>query len=297
MGADVTAFARALDHAVRASGLSLHTISRRLHEAGAPLAPSALSYWRNGRRRPEGSASHEAIRVLEEILALDSGALADLVGPSRRPPPESLADCGELMGHAGGVEPLLRALGVGAEERYAVVPTGATLTVDVDPHGRVVSTSARILWRARHDGARRAVLYVPVRSAAEDQPTLVAGSGCRVGRAHHDRTLGLLGVELLLERPLEVNETVMTECAVEGPQSPSSTTSCGWVVENRVVEAVLWVRFSAGRVPSSCRSYAESDAGSLDSPARLHGTTAHVVVRSFGPGAFGLRWDWPAPEA
>lgn len=74
MSSGITTFAAALRSAIEASGLSLDRIqARRLS-----VSVTAPSYWQSGKRQPERT-SELAVRVLEELLSIPSGALLGLL--------------------------------------------------------------------------------------------------------------------------------------------------------------------------------------------------------------------------
>lgn len=74
-------FHAALRAAVAARGLTLQSVRHRLARRGIQVGVTSLSYWRQGRRRPERPESMRAVQALEEILELPPHALTRLLGP------------------------------------------------------------------------------------------------------------------------------------------------------------------------------------------------------------------------
>ncbi|VXC47530.1 hypothetical protein [Nocardioides sp. AX2bis] len=106
-----------------------------------------------------------------------------------------------------------------------------------------------------------------------------------------DPQLGVNAWELELERPLRVNETAVVEYAITLP--PTSHDYVEYVVEHRVRELMIWVRFAAGAIPRAAEVYDTSSGEERHSPVDLTGlSTAAFTAQSYDPGRAGLRWFW-----
>lgn len=104
-------FELALATAIDQSGLTLDRLCERLAERGVVVSRATLSYWREGRSRPERARSLDAVSGLEAVLGLPPSSLLMLLGP-RRPrgrwiahPPGTLsrsvlwASAGPILAH------------------------------------------------------------------------------------------------------------------------------------------------------------------------------------------------------
>jgi hypothetical protein len=287
-------FSEALRQAIAERGVSLEWLRSRLADLGTPLSVATLSYWRSGRSEPEHVTSLEALATLEELLYLPTGYLRSRLRPSRRPGPtggtKSLA---ELMGGSPAVRHTLEQLGYDPDEAESMVETSTQVTFDVDEQGRGRSAVSRSVWKAVRDGALGQPFVFRMRGMGDAVPEFIARKGCSIGKTHNDIDAGLFGVEVLLERPLMTGETAISEHQVLVPADAEPQTFYEVYVTRRLTEAVLWVRFDRDRVPVHCEAYTEDLRSRSHQVLRLHGTTsAHHVVRNFGPGKLGIRWRW-----
>jgi hypothetical protein len=64
----------------------LQRLRCKLAERGVAISSATLSYWQQGRSRPERPESLRALRELEVILNLPRNALFDLLEPPRARP-------------------------------------------------------------------------------------------------------------------------------------------------------------------------------------------------------------------
>jgi hypothetical protein len=287
-------FADALRQAIEDRGVSLEWLRGRLADLGTPVSAATLSYWRSGRSQPEHQTSLDALATLEEVLYLPAGHLRSRLRPSRRPGPtggtRSLA---ALMGGSPAVRHGLEQLGYDPDEPESMVETSTHVTFDLDQEGRGRSAVSRSVWKALRDGAHGLPFVFRLRGTRDSVPEFVARKGCSIGKTHSDTVAGIFGVELLLERPLMTGETAISEHQVLVPADAEPQTFYEVYVTRRLTEAVLWVRFDPDRVPAYCEAYADDLRSQSHQVLRLHGTTsAHHVVRNFGPGKIGIRWRW-----
>jgi hypothetical protein len=92
-------FEVALAALIDRSGLTLDRVRDRLAERGVHVSRATLSYWRQGRSRPERAASLDAVTALEELFGLPNASLLKLLGP-RRPRGPRAARPGTVIGRS-----------------------------------------------------------------------------------------------------------------------------------------------------------------------------------------------------
>lgn len=281
-------FAEALDEAIRVSGSSVPALRRRLEARGTPASEAALRSWRSGERRPEHTASLEAVETLEDLLGLGPGSLTSRLGPSRRLRRSPQASYDDLAGVPGALAPLLEA--IGCADLDELESLGGTLVVDIGADRHIRATSTRVLWRARTEGARRThIVFAYDEPLAE--PLSARAVGAEIGRSAYDAEAGISAWEIVLPRPLSVGETAMVEWAYSDVVHDTEVTYIEGLADRRVEEAGVWLRFE-GDVPAHLEWYEDSDKGCTSQVVRPAGGSVTHHVRGFGPGAFGFRWTW-----
>lgn len=289
--ADRQGFAEVLAAAIDRRGVTLQRLADRLRERGVPVSVSTLSYWRSGQRRPERGASFDAIAELEALLLLRPGELTSQIEASRRPGPDRALRFETLVERDLDEADLQRFIDEPA--RRDLVSSGGQLTVDLDRDGRVCVTSNRMMWRARVDGARRALIWLKVDDPTPAPPDLRIVAGASAGRVLWSASSGLFAAELLLDRPLAKGETAVTEHQFVGVHGDVAEQQYELVALRSTSESVLWVRFHPERVPGSCWVYQAPEGGECsEQEVRPVGHAVHHAVRGFGPGRHGIRWSW-----
>jgi transcriptional regulator with XRE-family HTH domain len=290
-------FEDALRAAIRARGLSLERIHQRLRMAGAEVSPATLSYWQSGRTRPERARSLVALGHLEHILQVPPGTLSNRLGPPRPRGRWLNHTSGELGTHALWAEPAP----VSAVLRQVNTQWDSWLTrlsqhdrFEVGPDGTERSLATRHVLRAEDDGPDRWTCVYQVDKPVSP-PTLEPSGPCRLGHQYFLPEQGFFASEVLFDRPLNKGETVVCEYKlIHGVESPVARN-----YERKfrfpVREYVLEVRFQEPALPVHCYQYeAITAADKEDSRAlSLDGANGvHAVALGFGPGRFGIRWDW-----
>jgi hypothetical protein len=284
-------FADAFGEAVARRGVSLAWLHERLVERGHPVSPAALSYWRSGRSQPERGTSRDALVEIERLLRVPPGSLASRLGPSRRPGPRPAErTLREMFDEHPGMEPALERLGF--DSLYdELVEQVRHLTVDVDADGMIRRFQVRAVMQARRDGARRTPLILTTDEQGR-LPGFIPVAGCSVGRTAMDLETGVYAGELVLDRPLATGELYPYELTIE-LADPDDEASVDHYAARRLTELLVWVRFRADRVPAHVERY--TIVGGREETEKLDlgaGTSAHVLVRGFGPGIVGVRWGW-----
>ena len=285
----------ALDRAVRLRRLSLETLQRRLAEGGVHVGLSTLSYWRRGRRHPEGKRSARALQLLEGILDLPANSLLELASTSaemRRAVDEIGLDAAlgltpDRMAALHGIDP-------DANLSVSLLAAHFDVTVDADKAER--SLHARCVVSSKVDGADRFVCLYEGRAGSAARGELTSTGSCRVGRIRTEPSRGLLAAELRFDRQLRVGETYVFDYEISCVGEPMRTGCFEYGLRLPCPQLVLRVRFDAGAVPVACYRYhrpnqepAESSTEELPIGASL---TAHSIVLNGQVGVHGIRWDW-----
>ncbi|GAA1746047.1 hypothetical protein [Aeromicrobium alkaliterrae] len=282
--ADVTGagtFAAALDEAIRGRRMTLQQVRERLLAVGHPISLASLSYWRAGLREPERRRSLEAVPELERVLGLGEGALSGRLvrGGAQLPRPFD-----ELVG-----EPTVESL-VGESDVDRVV---FQMTVDVGPAREVQRARLLQIFVARRAGVEGVTIFAgPDKGTQDNDVVLRAVSGCSVQNATRLGN-GIIGTTITFERPLSEGEAVVTECEAVVDGRPDLETEYGLVAEQRLEEAMIWVRFHPDCLPARAWVWFDEDGLQHAWPAALDGATGlHYRQTDFGPGSLGARWEW-----
>jgi hypothetical protein len=282
-------FAGALRDAIADRGVSLIWLRDRLVARGNPVSLTTLSYWRSGRRHPEGAGSHAAIHEIEALLGLAEGALTSRIGPNRR--------VGPL---AGPVPPFeARSVNRAAEETTAALgaPRGVfrevstQIVADVDERGVLARRWIRMLLQVT-TGTVDEYPWVEVVEGEEGPPAFTDATGARLTRTYDHPSGTAYGVVLAFERPVTAPDTTVLEWVTDYPDDDAPTIECMHGRSRPGGELMIWVRFHPDRLPNSWWEFTDDD----DSPAAPQpvgaGSTIHALRRTFGPGVFGLRWTF-----
>jgi transcriptional regulator with XRE-family HTH domain len=295
-------FPDALRAAIKTSRLSLDRIQHRLGLRGITISVATLSYWQSGRRRPERPESLEALRHLEAVLGVPSSSLTALLGPprprGRRSRPTRVLPIDALWSRRERLAALLNRVDTSSDCRLGRLSQHDR--IEVAPDGGQRSLWVRQVLRAEQDGADRWVLVYDAESGPGMIPELTNLSNCRVGRTAVDEESSIMVAELVFDRTLARGDTVIMEYQLNnpGPQYPASGNAYCRKFRLPVREYVIEVRFDQSHLPARCQQYAVP-AGE-EGPSRRRNLTldpsggVHSVALGFGPGVFGIRWDWPS---
>ncbi|GAA1230527.1 hypothetical protein GCM10009665_21150 [Kitasatospora nipponensis] len=287
-------FPAALRVAIQASGLGLERICYRLRSRGTPVSLGSLSSWQSGRHQPESAASLEAIAVLEEILGVESGALAALLGPPRRRGRRAvvgpLLERAAFLGDATSVLDELRKFDMHGDELLLRLSMHNRLRIG--RNRRIRSLWSRTVLRASADGPRGLVVVY----TAEPAGAIVVRPlrGCTIGRTVVDRRAGFIVAELLFGHALRLGDTVVLEHAVDFPAPFPQEQQWEVWLRNPVREYVLEVEFTRPVLPARCVRFTSPGTDpavervvALDEYSRACG-----VWQDLDPGRLGIRWEW-----
>ena len=277
-------FAATMGEAMARRRLTLTDVRDRLAARGHRVSLTALSYWRSGQRTPERATSLEAIPEMEALLGLEPGTLLRrLPGPLRRRvgAPEPFDS---LLG-APGVDAI-----VGEED---VCRVSSHLVVDVGAEGQIERARVRQLVVADREGVDGVTLFVGPDTGTTDNDTLFrAVGGCTIGEMR-DLERGIRGTRLIFERPLRLGESTVTEIEAYQAGGPDFDTDYALAAEQRLEEALVWVRFHPDRVPGQCWVFFDEGGLEHEWPVDLAGArSVHYRQADFGPGSLGARWEW-----
>jgi hypothetical protein len=245
---------------------------------------SSLSDWQNGRSRPEQANSLRAVRAIEEILALPTGSLTQLLTAVRRP---SLPDI-------GAVAELLDALPGSRDRRVELISTQNKVIVNARRRTAMMWTRTAI--RALHDGVDRYVVRYygnPGCVAALVRPEPLGN--CRLGRFLPHPDAPALVYELLFDQSLRAGETWVFETRLVD-RSAGETTEFAFGFRYPAEQYLLEVRFHPKALPARCYSFAQLDLDDDRHPtrelalSRYH--TVHLVASGITSGVLGIKWDW-----
>ncbi len=291
---DEDGFAALLARTLAARGVSLVALQRRLADRGHRVSAGTLSYWRSGQRQPEKPASLDAVAEIEALLGLGAGALRSRIGPSRRPgPPLPQVALGGAAPPDVPVRDALRDLGL-EQAAHHLQDLSLHVTLDVDVDGHMTRQTVRTMLRATASGAQRWYHVIFAEKPLPEPLVLDRVVGARLGATVGRPEVGLVASELVLPRPLEVGETVIVETSTRLVDLGERDTTYLHHIDRRMSEVVIWVRFDPAALPRRCtQTVRPLDRPAVETAVGLGGLdTAHVAVRSFGPGSVGLTWEW-----
>ena len=286
---DSEGFAEALRAAIAARGTSLAWLRDRLVDLGSPVSLTTLSYWRTGRRQPEGAGSLAAVAAIEELLHVPPGHLIATVPPSRRtgpvPTPKIPIDDAEIH---RAVEESLAA--VEAPPLSTLRDLSSHVVADVDARGRLRRSHTRMVVQATSGELTRLAWVEVSPSPTLSAPRLTGVTGARMTLTseHPNRMVRSYG--LVLERAVEPPNTAVVEWTTEFDEDYPAETELGLFASRPVWETVIWVRFHPERLPAWCEEQADTEE-----PRSLEigpGRTAHAFRKGHGPGVLILRWGF-----
>jgi hypothetical protein len=289
-------FHSVLRAAISDSGLTLDRLRHRLAQRGIQVSVTSLSYWQQGRSRPERADSLRAVRAIESILGMPRHSLAALLGPPRPRGRWTKRDrdydgiLGPAQALTEAVTPMLgpsdHKLGVFSEED----------TVVVGPDRTIQSVRTRLVVEATSDGPDR---YVAVYSAEPGSDStdiqITAEENCRLGRVRRHPDEAVIAAELLFDRRLRLGETHIFDYQVTISAPPVS-------VDYRrgfrypASTYVLRVRFTEGVLPAQIHAFAQHKPHATicvgDELIVTSGQWVHRADRDVKPGVLGISWEW-----
>ncbi|MFI9012395.1 helix-turn-helix domain-containing protein [Actinosynnema sp. NPDC053489] len=288
-------FADALRAAIGRRALTLERLRVRLADRGVDISLATLSYWQQGRSRPERPKSLRALRELEAILDLPRGTLFEFLEPPRprgRWLPKGAVSVRALYGEDSPFRAVLGPEVGDPNPCVSVLDTNEVCHVDARRTLRGV-TATQVL-RCVADHADR---FVVVHGADEGDamPCDLRVRGGEVAELRSDPASGYTAAVITLARPLARNETAVVEhdWVLGDSDAPSGSH------ERRVRSTetyLLRVDFDRATPPRRCYEYrrAKVDAPMADrrriplNPV----PEAHLYLPKCEPGIHGICWEW-----
>ncbi|HRW18326.1 MAG TPA: hypothetical protein P5181_05725 [Dermatophilaceae bacterium] len=284
-----TQFAIVLREAMRAGGLTLESVQRRLEAVGVRVARSTLSFWQTGQRVPTGSRSLVAVRHLETILQVPEGSLVKaLVTPEPFGPLEDLA----VLSSGSRLEELIDEVGcAGRFESAEVVAVQDFATVRAD--GSLDQVLNILTIRALTDIDRYPGIHGGEPGGDPDRISFEVVSGGRVGRVARDHALTALVCEVVFDRVVPRGEHhVIRRITHDGNVVPIESAYLVGGAVNALVS--LEVEFHPDRMPVAIEEFERQRDTAPDRFSRRvsHGTDRRVRLLRERPrrGVVGLRW-------
>jgi hypothetical protein len=167
--------------------------------------------------------------------------------------------------------------------------------VEIAADGGTHRVRSRQVLRADRDGVDRWVLVYDTDVPGNPLPSVDALGSCRLGRVISDPTSGLMVAELLFERALKRSESLVLEFELVHHDQPYPAAETTHFRRFRlpVREYVLEVRFDARCRPARCEQFQSNDTSAAARPIAVDTWGyARAVTSDFGPGIFGIRWEW-----
>lgn len=291
-------FASELRAAIERSGLSLTAISQRLRARHRPVSVATLSNWQSGRSLPSGEQSLGVVAALEELLGRSPDSFASLVGgPRLRGRGVREADFVVRRNSREVFRKALDELGFESARKYAHERVFHQHTI-IDSESEVQRFDYRLMVRALESGTcRLPAVHILEETEPNLAPVYTPLEGCSVGRtvAWPDRRA--YGVELLVDGQLDAGQVATFAYRVEMRARAEDLTAAMYSVPRRANDVLLEVEFRGDRRPVACERYRRTEREETITATRLdHRDRLQVSEARFGPGTFGLRWQWETDD-
>ncbi|WP_035798340.1 helix-turn-helix domain-containing protein [Kitasatospora mediocidica] len=292
-------FHLALRTALQARGLALHRVQQHLAQRGIHVGVTSLSYWQQGRRRPERPESLRAVRALEEVLDLPAHSLTRLLGPRQALAAGSAAVATrpyrDLISPASAMDELLAEL-PGPRDTGLHTVTHIE-RIRLGPDRQLLRRDSQHALRAHRDGIDRYLAIYQGDPGCDVQRVAIrAEENCRPGRIRRDQASQLVVAELLLDRRLRTGETHLLSYGFDDAPSPAPTHEYVRGFNSGAGQYVLQVTFHPDALPVRCHRFASRAPGAIPFESEEltldgHGCV-HLVAGGLAPCLLGVGWDW-----
>ncbi|MGK4582752.1 hypothetical protein [Kitasatospora sp. HPMI-4] len=292
-------FHLALRTAIATRGLALHRVQQHLAQRGVHVGVTSLSYWQQGRRKPERAESLRAVRALEDVLDVPEHSLTRLLGPRQTTRPEpatpAVRPYRDLITPAAAVDRLLATVTGPRDTGLHTVTHIERVRLGADR--QLLSRDSQHALRAHCDGIDRYLaIYQGDPGCDIDRVAVRAEENCRVGRVRRDPAGRLLAVELLFDRRLRAGDTHLLGYGFDDGSDPAPSGEYVRGFNSSAGQYVLQITFHRDALPVRCHRFlspapgrepSETEELTLDGQHRVH-----LVASGLRPCLLGVRWDW-----
>ncbi|QQS01330.1 MAG: hypothetical protein IPK37_02320 [Austwickia sp.] len=280
-------FAAALRAAIAQRGLSLDRIRYHLIQRGHELSVATISYWQSGRSRPERASSIAAIAALEDILGLENGHLAAKLPARRRGSGPSMQSSAEAAdAYLPCADDLMGRLGLSRDVSLTLVLVHDQ--VHIDAAGAEVAHHVKQLFVAERDDVDHYWAYYQ----ATSQPFIESVHNCTVADVAELPDQGVMVAKMALSRTLAKGESILVEHRAGQREQAISDRTIERAFLHPVRSAHTEVRFDPARLPLAAERFTVVDGVEKVDPIVIVGRSVHALVLDFGPGLYGVRWEW-----
>lgn len=282
------AFPEALRAAIAARNVTLVWLRNRLADRGSPVSLTTLSYWRSGRRNPEGAGSLAAVEAIEELLGTPAGQLSGHLRSTRRtgPLPPPRMPIGDDALRQDMTDSLAA---VGAPPLTTLRDLSTHVVADIDQHGCLRRRQIRMLVQATSGTLARLAWVEVSRSPTTSAPRLTEMTGARLGPTHDHPNQMIRAYALELEREVAAPDTALVEWSTDFDEDYPAEPELGHFVARPAREVMIWVRFHPDRLPRWCEEQVDGEAAR---PLKMYARTIHATRNQFGPGVLNVRWGF-----
>jgi hypothetical protein len=289
-------FHSALRAAIKDSGLTLDRLRHRLALRGIQVSVTSLSYWQQGRSRPERADSLRAVHAIESILGMPRHSLAALLGPPRPRGRWTKRDrdydgiLGPADALAEAITPMIgpsdSKLGIFSQEDSVVV--GADRTIQ--------SVHTRLVVEATADSPdRHLAVYCAEPGTEAADVTMKALTNCRLGRVRRHPDAAVIAAEMLFDRHLRFGQTLFFDYAVT-VSAPAVSYDYRRGFRYPADVYLLRVRFADGALPVRIHGFTQHKPHAGVSVGEelvvTSGHWVHRAERDVKPGVIGIAWEW-----
>ena len=306
-------FHRALQLSIAHSGLALSRLEYHLGQRGFHVGRSTLSYWQQGRRRPERADSLAALSALESILGLTPDALSSLLGP-RKPRGRWIAHQTGTVGWADmwGPSEDIKQLVITDSRRNAEKLRDISIfeRCEIGQDRRMKRLNIHTVTEAYEAGADRALLvYNPDPDVDVSLMKLSDLVDCRIGRTRVLPDANFAAYELLFDHSLVEKETYVYSYTIdlEGADLPHEELERRGIARLLATDGqrgfrrsahfyVLEVRFAAEALPVRCYYVQSARVGDphhqvAELTINAH-HAVHLALQNVPAGVHGILWEW-----
>lgn len=287
-------FSEVFSKAVQARGLSLDRIRARLEAAGVPVSNATLSYWQSGRSLPTRARSLRTLAELETILQVEPGSLIHLIRSADGRTRHQLFAWQTVVPSGDIAEQIIADMGMEVAGRISRVTCHDTLTLNADRCE--TSHLTRQVLRAERSGVQTFPVVYQQEGDDPAAPEIEGIFGCSVGNVVDVPERQLTVAEMVLPRPLQRGELVLSEYLVT--MTPAPSTILQRSVFDQMREIALAVQFHPDALPRSVQTFVQA-AFNDDvqqrtdvAPVPVINEQAQTVKLDVSPGVYGLSWIW-----